>query len=123
MEKHCVLISGATIVNDDGLVAELQKSVIVLRNSCNSLVKSIIKGTKVDLILFEISKDSNAEVEIIENVKIQCPNIKIILINGNGNREVISKSFSYGANDAFRMPYKRYLVVERVKAILNKLQS
>lgn len=43
--------------------------------------------------------------------------------NGNGNREMISKSFSYGANDALRSLYKRYLIVERVKAILGKMQS
>ncbi len=94
---------------------------MVLKNSDNCLIESIMRNSKVDLILLEISQDGPSEVEIIKNINIQYPNIKIILINGNGNREVVSRSFSYGVNDVFRLPYKRYLIVERTKAIINKM--
>ncbi len=121
MEKHCILVSGLTVATDDKLVNELQENVTVLKNSDNCRIESIISDRKLDLILFEVSKDSPSEVEIIKNVKINYPDIKIIMINGDGNREVISKSFSYGANDTFRTPYKRSLIVERVNAILDEL--
>lgn len=39
----------------------------------------------------------------------------IIVIDGDGDWEVISQAFSY------RKPYKRALIVERVKALLNRM--
>ncbi len=121
MERQCVLVSGSNVANDELLIDELRKDVTVLRNSDNSLISTIINNTKVDLVLFEISNDASSGVIIIDNVKTQYPNIKIIVIDGSGNRELVSESFSYGADDAFRSPYKGYLIVERVKAILSKL--
>lgn len=116
--KYCVLISGKRVSNDDLLIDELKKNMTVLKNSNNSGIESIVYNRKVDLILLEISQDVASEVEIVKNIKFKFSNIKIIVINGN--REMISRSLSYGANDVFRSPYKRHLVVERTKAMLDK---
>ncbi len=123
MEKHCVLVSGPTVAIDEELVDELQKSAKVLKNTDNNQVEAIISERKVDLILLEISKDHSSEVEIIKNVKSRYPNIEIILIDGNKDRELTAKAFSYGAKDAFRKPYKSPLIVERVNAILGRRHS
>ncbi len=123
MEKHYILVSGPTVASDDILINELQRSMAVFKNSDNCRIEMFIGDRKVDLILFEISKEATSEVEIIKNVKSNYPDIKIILINGDGDSELIAKAYAYGAIDAFRMPYKTSLIVERVKAILDKLQS
>ncbi|UCE07301.1 MAG: response regulator [bacterium] len=121
MEKYCVMLSGPTITNDDKLVSELQKSVLVLTNSDNGRIESVMQNSRIDLILFEISENNNHDVEMIGNIKNQFPNIPIIVMNGDGNNELMVKAFSYGVIDAFKKPYKHYLIVERVNAIFRRL--
>ncbi len=120
MEKYCVLISGLTIAIDKKLGDELQKSAVVLKNQDNPQIESITTDKKVDLILLEISKANPSEVEIIKTIKSRHPRIEILLVDGDGDREVIARAFEYGAKDAFRKPYKRALIVERVRALIRK---
>ena len=118
MRKYRILLSGPTTNNDKELIAELRKNALVLKNSDNNKIQSILKTRKIDLILFEINKNNHSEVEVIKNIKNQFPNIPIILIDGSGNREVMVKAFDYGVNDAFKKPYKCHLLTERVYALL-----
>ena len=123
MNKYCILLSGSTASNDKELIAELRKNALVLKNSDNDQIESILKTHKIDLILFEITKKNHSDVEVIKNIKNQFPNIPIILIDGNGDREVMVKAFDYGIKDAFKKPYKYYLIVERVLALLKRQSS
>jgi PleD family two-component response regulator len=75
----------------------------------------------MDLIRFGVSKENPAEVELINRMKKQFLNTIIIVVDGDHDREVISKAFSYGAKDASRRPYKRALIAERVKALLSRI--
>jgi len=118
MMKNCILISGSTTAIDTKLVSELQKTATVLTNLDNSNIESIIESTRVDIILLEISKENCSEIEIIKNIKSQYPDIEIILINGGRDRALMAKAFKNGVKDAFRMPYKIALIVERVNALL-----
>jgi DNA-binding response OmpR family regulator len=70
-------------------------------------------------VLFEISKERSADVDLIMRIKQQFPDTIIIAIDGGRNQEVIAQAFSYGAKDAFRKPYKQALMVERVQALLS----
>ena len=124
MMKHCILISGSTIALDTKLVTELQKIAAVVTNLDNSNVESFIENTQVDLILLEILNERHSEIEMTKTIKSRYPRVEIILINGEGNQDLIAKAFKYGARDAFRKPYKIALIVERVNAILrSKLKS
>jgi len=118
MEKYCILLSGPTANNDKELIAELQINTLVLKNSDNKQIESILKAHKINLILFEINKNNHSEIELIKNIKNQFPKIPIILIDGNGDREVMVKAFDYGVKDAFKKPYKFNLISERVSALL-----
>ena len=124
MMKHCILISGSTIALDTKLVTELKKIAAVVTNLDNSNVESFIENTQVDLILLEILNERHSEIEMTKTIKSRYPRVEIILINGEGNQDLIAKAFKYGARDAFRKPYKIALIVERVNAILrSKLKS
>jgi DNA-binding response OmpR family regulator len=123
MNKYCILLSGPTANNDEELIAELQINALVLKNSDNNQIESILKNHKIDLILFEITKKNHSDVEAIKNIKNQFPNIPIILIDGNGDREVMVKAFDYGIKDAFKKPYKCHLIAERVNAFLRRQGS
>ena len=120
MMKHCILISGSTIALDTKLVTELQKIAAVVTNLDNSNVESFIENTQVDLILLEILNERHSEIEMTKTIKSRYPRVEIILINGEGNQDLIAKAFKYGARDAFRKPYKIALIVERVNAILKE---
>lgn len=119
MKKKCVLISGPTIASDQKLGNEIQKYAVVLTNPDNRQLFSILKEEKIELILFEIVKENLADIEFIREAKSNFPDILIILIDGNGNSNLIVKAFQYGVKDAFRKPYKYDLIEERVRVLLN----
>jgi PleD family two-component response regulator len=119
MKKKCVLISGPTIAGDPQLGAGIQKSAVVLKNSDNQQIVSILKSRKVELILFEIVKENLLDIDLIKNIKSKFPEILILLIDGNGNRNLIATAFEYGVKDAFRKPYRYDLIEERVKGLLD----
>ena len=121
MVKYCVMISGPTITNDYKLVCELQKSALILTNSDNSRIESIMQNSRIELILFEISEKNNYDVEMIGNIKNQFPNIPIIVMNVDGDNELMIKAYIYLVIDIFKKPYKYYLIVERVNAIFRRL--
>lgn len=92
---------------------------MVLTSDDNSQIESILSGNKVDLIILEISNANLREIEVIKIVKVKFPDIEIILVDGNGNQEVVAQAFAFGVKDAFRKPYQTNLIVERATALIN----
>ena len=119
MKKKCVLISGPSIAIDPRLGSEIEKNAIVLKNPDNRQIFSILKNRKVELILFEIVNEHLADIDLIKKIKSKFHGIIILLIDGNGNRNLIAKAFEYGVKDAFKKPYRYDLIEERVKGLLN----
>ena len=118
MKKPCALLSGSTICRDDDLVKGLQKCVDVLKNPNNYEISTILGKNKIDLILMEITNHYRpSEIEIIKYIRDNYPKVKVILIDGNGNKEAIARAFAFGAKDLFKKPYKIDLIVERVHAL------
>jgi response regulator of citrate/malate metabolism len=118
MAKNCVLLSGATITQDEKLKEELEEFAIVLTSDDNSQIESILSANKIDLIILEISKANLQEIEVIKVVKTKFLETEIILVDGNGDQELIAQAFVFGVKDAFRKPYKSSLIVERADALL-----
>ena len=121
MKKRRVLISGHSLCFDEELYGALQKIATVLKISDNHWLEALLAYNPVDLVIIEIAEENFAELELIKRVKDQFPNTVIILIDGDDGREVIARAFSYGVKDAFRKPYNRDLIVERVKALLSRI--
>lgn len=121
MSNSSILVSGPTIAKDEELVNKLQSIAVVLKNSQNTKIETILKDQKVDLILFEMLEETASELRLIKKIKTGFPNIAIILINGD--REFMAEAFSYGVKDAFRKPYKCSLIAERVNAILQEVND
>ncbi len=120
-KNRCVLMSGRSLCGDQALYGALQKIAVVVKSSANSQIESLMATRPVDLVVLEVSKENPAEVELIKRMKKQFPHIIIIVVDGDQDREVIARAFSYGAKDAFRKPYKRDLMVERVQALLSHM--
>ncbi|MFQ5641523.1 MAG: hypothetical protein ACE5IR_26405 [bacterium] len=120
MSDPCILLSGVTISSDEELVNKLKKSAMILRNLDNSKIESIMRAQKVDLILIEILREKPSEIRFIQKVTDGFPEATIILIDGDGERDLTAMAFKCGAKDAFRKPYMSDLIVEKVNAILGR---
>ena len=112
-------MSGYSLSVEKELYEALQNIAVVVKSSEKSQVEAIMVKKSVDLVVIEISQEHPAEVKLIKRMKKQFPDTIIIVIDGDGDWEVIARAFSYGAKDAFRKPYNRTLVVERVQARLS----
>lgn len=121
MKKRRVLISGHSLSFDKELYGALQKIVTVVKISDNHWLEAFLAYKPVDLVMIEISEENSVDLELIKRIKNQFPDIVIILIDGDNDREVIAKAFSYGVKDAFRKPYHYALIVERVQALLSHI--
>lgn len=118
MRKKCVLVSGPTITKDTYLIDGLKKAASVIKCPDLKSIEKLLAQNHVDLILMEILKDKYSEVSIIKRLLSRNKDLKIVLINGNSDQEIIAKAFRYGVRDAFRMPYKVDLIVERIEALI-----
>lgn len=118
MAKNCVLLSGPTIAHDEKLKGELEEFAVVLTRDDNSQIESILNGNNVDLIILEISNANLHEIEMIKIGKMKFPDIEIILVDGDGDQELIAQAFAVGVKDAFRRPYRSDLIAERADALL-----
>lgn len=65
--------------------------------------------------------EDSAECELMKRMKNHVSNIVIILIDGDGNRDVIARAFLYGVQDAFRRPYNYNGMPEDLFKILYKI--
>jgi DNA-binding NtrC family response regulator len=118
MSKPRVLLSGPSLVGDEELITELGRLAEVVKNRDVTHVESTVAKNRIDLMLLEISKNRPRELEMIKFIKNRDPGIDIVILDGDGNRDAITRAFEYGAKDAFRKPYIRALIVERISALL-----
>jgi DNA-binding response OmpR family regulator len=118
MPDPCVLIVGPDIATDTELIRELEKQATVLKTQNYLESAAIFKQRHVDLLLLEVESGEGFDWSLIKRVMKKAPDMAIIVINGDGNREVIARAFTLGVTDAFAKPYDRALLVERVRALL-----
>ena len=120
MGTYRILLSGPLVPFDQDLIRVLQQQAQILTNSENRQIEPILQKQKVNLIIFEITKKNTIDVAVIKNIKNKFAEIPIILIDGNGNTDIIVQAYSYGVKDVFKKPYKCYLVAERANALLRQ---
>ena len=118
MSIPCICVSGSTITKDKVLIAQLEKYLAVIKNYANWQIEPVLSRNKVDLLLLEISPGNLTDLELIKRLKEQYPHLKIVIIDGNGNRHLVTQAFAYGVKDAFKRPYLIELVVERINALV-----
>lgn len=121
MKNQHVLISGPAIAADEELIHEIEKTATASTNFDNQRLITIIAEKQVDLLLLEVPRCTLSQIQIIAQIRRRYPNLPILLVDGNGDRELIAAALGNGVNDAFRKPYKICLIVERVRTFLNDL--
>lgn len=116
MKRKCVLLCGPTLYSDKELQTRLRQNYGLIIEKEDSQIEKVLKSCKVDLLLLEIEDRKSHGIHPIKMIKGKLPELHIIVINGNQN--TISRAFESGANDAFRIPYKIDLILERISVFV-----
>ena len=115
-----MILSGPTIIYNEGLFSELFKIAFTIKNSDNQILPTILSDIECDLVLFELSTGSANEFELIKKIKTRFPDIDIVLLDEIDDCECVAQAFAYDIKDAFRKPYKIDLIIERIRALLQR---
>ena len=118
MKKYNILLSGPTLCNDKELKSALSKFANLYENPIHLQIGSMLKQRQCNLILFEVSKLSPQDVEVLRKTIKMYPGILVVLIVNNSDANLIARGLEYGAVDVFKRPYKYKLIAERVEALL-----
>ena len=116
-------MSDILIVDDEKDIRELVSEILVdegystrlAGNSADCLVQ--VSETPPSLLILDIwLKDSNMDgIDILKKVKIENPNIPVVIISGHGNIEIAVSAIKQGAYDFIEKPFniEQLLVVVR----------
>jgi DNA-binding response OmpR family regulator len=96
---------------------------VVLRTGDTQGIESFLGEHRVDLLIIEIAEKRDLSDDLIKRLRSRLPRMLILIVNGNGNREVIARAFSDGIVDAFHRPYDPHLIAERAIAILREMDK
>ena len=115
-----ILVYSNQIKKDINLLNELRKLAITQIVEKIQQLPSLLKTTKVDLILIEIEESYYKIFAVINSLNKTDPSIPIVIIDGGENQNVTIKAFRSGVKDYFKKPYKSHLLLERIQALLQK---
>lgn len=94
-----------TVVTDPGTVlAELQ------RNSCN-------------IVLLDVNMPQISGLDLIPDIMATCPNLKIIVMSGYAEKEMVIRALQLGAFDFLEKPFKADLLFHAVRRALEAQEA
>ena len=113
MQKNIVIFA-AGLAGEQNLVKELQKSANVFRTSDAEHLTAIVSKGHTDIVLFEITTQTVHRIELLNEIKTTQPTIKMLVLNGMDDRDVVSDAIACGVCDVFHQPYRYDLIAERI---------
>ena len=85
-----------------------------------SQLNTTVQERNFTLVVIELSKDWKDDLYAVQSLKLNFPNILIVIVNGGGTQEAVIQSFRSGGVDFFKKPYDKKLLAERVEALIKK---
>lgn len=73
--------------------------------------KIILKNTNIDLLILDVRLPGVNGLDILKEVKIQYPNMEVIIISAHGDMDTVIKAMRLGAFDYLRKPF-RYIDIQ-----------
>ena len=89
----------------------------------------ILEKQKVDIIILDIKLPEMDGIQVLDEVKIQYPEIEVIMISGHGDMTTVIEAMRNGASDYFQKPFRLLEInnaIERTKRFIklnNKLKE
>jgi CheY-like chemotaxis protein len=99
----------------------LEKLFDVRLAKSGELALSVLKSTRVDLILLDIEMPDMSGFEVLEFIK-KLPDIKdipVIFVTSHVSTELITKALKSGAKDYIMKPFEPEVLLRKVYAALN----
>ena len=119
MSGSGILIAGASIANDSRLVeAVAQIAETMTEASAECVVTTLQVNPTIQLLLLEID-EANFGAALLQRLLREFPEVQVVCIDGDGDRDLLVEAFSLGAKDAFPKPINLELLTERVGALLS----
>jgi len=78
-------------------------------------VFDVVSKIKIDLILLDYDLRTINGTNIIKRIKNNFPSIKIIMVTGHEDADVMSMAFSLGADDYIIKPFKTKDLLEAIQ--------
>ena len=114
LQKNIAVFSTA-LAGKQKLVDELLKIATVYCTSSSEQVLAKVIESRIDIVLFEINDRTTNRIELFSKIKTIQPNIKMLVLNGLEDRDLIASAIARGACDVFHQPYRIDLIVERIR--------
>ncbi|MDD5070634.1 MAG: response regulator [Candidatus Omnitrophica bacterium] len=118
------------LIDDDSDVCFLTKKILSSANfsffSCQNPEQGLklITESSFDLILLDIDLGEICGIEVLKQLKINNPNLKIIMFSGRDDEEAIRASKSFGADAYIPKPLDLKVsarnMIETINVVLNR---
>ena len=119
------------IVDDEKDIRELVSEILIdegystrlASNSAECLTQ--VANNPPSLLILDIwLKDSNMDgIDILKKVKIDYPNVPVVIISGHGNIEIAVSAIKQGAYDFIEKPFKVQKFMKKIDFILAKISG
>ena len=119
-------VSKILILDDDERVCEelseylIRKKYIVFSTTTPSFAFKILNRTRIDLLFLDFILPEMNGIKVLKIVKKQYPEIKVIMISGNGNNEIEKEAKKNGAADYLTKPFLHYEVQKAIECLKNE---
>ena len=112
--KKYLILYGPALVNDRELQIELEKDFVVLSCERYDQLIRILNNKVIAILLFQLNSEQ-MQLTNLKQILSQYHKLPVIVLGNGGQMEMVAQAFQLGAGDFFRLPYRRDLLVERVK--------
>jgi DNA-binding NarL/FixJ family response regulator len=114
IDDHMIVMDGIT-----SLLME-DPSIIVTGKTLNSdELFSLIEHDEPHIVMLDIFLPKPIGIEILKNIKRKYPRIKVIILSGNSDEDLISTSFREGASGYLTKNVEKDELLEAIHAVCN----
>jgi len=114
------------IVDDESMVLSMLREVVSHEGYFVSTAKSgeqaldLLRQNVYDLVVSDITMPGISGLELLECVRENWPEIKVIIITGQGSIETKATAFNLGAEDFLDKPFHFDDLLKRIKDVLSR---
>lgn len=94
---------------------------IVFASESPKAAFEILNKNRVDILILDIKLPEMSGIEVLKKVRIDFPDIEIIMVTGHGDMDTVIKSLRLGALDFLKKPFRHIdikLAIERTRKYL-----
>jgi len=102
------------IVDDEPRVADeieeflLTKKYLVFKAGAPSIAFKLLEKEEINIIILDIKLPEMDGLEVLDRIKLNYPDIEVIMISGHGDMDTVIQAMRRGASDYFAKPFRLF---------------